>query len=303
MKLQELAAISPTKQAAKVFESYFGGRVDINAISRTQARRLLNRVRNLVNEHRRTPKFHCSEQNPSYLKLVMMEQFLSARVKEDAMGGATVGMAQPSGGTAANTTNTPTQGTQAMQAVTIQQAKKAKQDELQALKQQQADLQKKMSQVQQEINNPTMAESRRHRRLREASEIQQAQVVLASQDMVDQVQKMSEQISSMQFKDLPALVDQIKNEVGVDQAGQFNGDASAALSGLLQNLQGAKQQLEAALGVVTGQAPQIPGQDMGAEMPSVEEPPAELPAPEGDVDAELDANLETPKTALGRGRR
>ena len=305
MKLQELDAISPTKQAAKVFESYFGGRVDINTITPTQAGQLLTRVRSLVKEHRRTPEFHHSEQNPSYLKLMMMEQVLSARVREDAMGGATVGMAQPSGGTAANTTNTPTQGTQAMQAVTIQQAKKAKQDELKALQQQQADLQKKMSQVQQEINNPTMAESRRQRRLREASEIQQAQVVLASQDMVDQVQKMSEQISSMQFKDLPALVDQIKNEVGVNEATQFNGDAGAALSGLLQNLQGAKQQLEAALGVVTGQAPQIPGADMGAEMPPpAEEVPAELPPPEeGDIDAEMDDNLGTPKAALGRGRR
>jgi hypothetical protein len=61
------------------------------------------------------------------------------------------------------------------------------------------------------MNDPTMmamAESKIARRLREASEVQQAQVVLASQDMVDQVQKMSEQISAMQFKDLPALVDQ-----------------------------------------------------------------------------------------------
>jgi hypothetical protein len=108
----------------------------------------------------------------------------------------------------------------------------------------------------------------------------------------------------MQFKDLPALVDQIRNEVGADQATQFNGDASAALSGLLQNLQGAKQQLEAALGVVTGQAPQVPGEDMGAEMPPpAEEMPAELPAPEDDVDAEMDANLGVPKASLGRGRR
>jgi hypothetical protein len=116
-----------------------------------------------------------------------------------------------------------------------------------------------------------MAESRRARRLREAREIQQAQVVLAAQDMVDQVQKMSEQVSAMQFKDLPALIDQIKNEVGVDQATQFNGDASAALSGLLQNLSGAKQQLEAALGVVTGQAPQVPGTDMGMPAPGEEQ--------------------------------
>jgi hypothetical protein len=149
-----------------------------------------------------------------------------------------------------------------------------------------------------------MSESRRQRRLREASEIQQAQVVLAAQDMVDQVQKMSEQVSAMQFKDLPALVDQIKNEVGVDQATQFNGDASAALSGLLQNLGGAKQQLEAALGVVTGQAPQVPGADMTAPAPGEEQVDidSELPTSGGeeDVDAEMDANLDT---GLGRDRR
>ena len=112
--------------------------------------------------------------------------------------------------------------------------------------------------------------------------------------MVDNVQKMSEQISSMQFKDLPALCDQIKNQVGVDQAMQFNTDATAALAGLLQNLQGARQQLDQALGVVTGQgAPTIPGQDevdtdlgaemgadVGAEMGAEELPPEEPDAPE-----------------------
>ena len=298
MKLLELAAIQPTKQAAKVFESYFGGRVKIDTITPKQARSLLTRVRGLVKEHRRTPEFHYSEQNPSYLKLMMMEQVLSAKVKEDATVGIgqSAGAQQPGVAPAVNPANV---------AMNMAAKKKQSQDQIQALKQQQADITKQISQLQQQQNNPmAMAESRRQRRLREASEIQQAQVVLASQDMVDQVQKMSEQVSSMQFKDLPALVDQIRNEVGADQATQFNGDASAALSGLLQNLQGAKQQLEAALGVVTGQAPQVPGEDMGAEMPPpAEEMPAELPAPEDDVDAEMDANLGAPKTSLGRGRR
>jgi hypothetical protein len=157
------------------------------------------------------------------------------------------------------------------------------------------------------MNDPTlmaMAESKIARRLREASEIQQAQVVLASQDMVDQVQKMSEQVSAMQFKDLPALIDQIKNEVGVEQSTQYNADASAALSGLLQNLQGAKQQLEVALGVVTGQAPTVPGEELGADIGAdvgaelgAEGLPPELPAP-GEED------IEEPAVAgLGRERR
>jgi len=149
-----------------------------------------------------------------------------------------------------------------------------------------------------------VAEGSRARRLREASEIQQAQVVLASQDMVDQVQKMSEQVSAMQFKDLPALVDQIRNEVGVEQSTQYNADASAALSGLLQNLQGAKQQLETALGVVTGQAPQVPGDNMAAGLPA--EQPAAGQEEIADLDAagaDLDAAAAAADTGLGRERR
>jgi hypothetical protein len=109
----------------------------------------------------------------------------------------------------------------------------------------------------------------------------------------------------MQFKDLPALVDQIKNEVGVDQAMQFNTDATAALAGLLQNLQGAKTQLEQALGVVTGQAPTVPGEELAPPVPGEEEIDidAEIPTADGeeDIDAEMDANIEP--AGLGRERR
>lgn len=286
MKLNELAVANPTKQAAKVFESYFGNSIKFDQITPAQARGMLARVRSLIAEHRRTPEFHRSEQNPNYLKLVVMEQALAATA------------------TAPQQAQVNPQQQVAMQAAQVQQGRRQIQD---AIKQKQ----KELADLQKQLSNPTMvamAENKRQRRLREASEIQQAQVVLAAQDMVDQVQKMSEQVSSMQFKDLPALIDQIKNEVGVNQATQFNGDASAALSGLLQNLSGAKQQLEAALGVVTGQAPQVPGEelgaapDMGADLGG-EELPAELPEP-GEEDIDVDAEIEEPtSTGLGRQRR
>ena len=282
MKLQELAVANPTKQAAKVFESYFGTSIKFDTISQRQAQGLLNRVRSLISEHRRTPAFHRSEQDSAYLKLVMLEQALSAQ----AMTG------QP----AANP-----QQQQALMAAQQQQKKRQIQDAIKAKQAEIADLQKQM-------NNPVMStmESRPSLRQRlKESEVQQAQVVLASQDMVDQVQKMSEQISAMQFKDLPALVDQIKNEVGVDQAMQFNTDATAALAGLLQNLQGAKTQLEQALGVVTGQAPTVPGEELAPPVPGEEEIDidAEIPTVDGDedIDAEMDANIEP--AGLGRERR
>jgi len=158
------------------------------------------------------------------------------------------------------------------------------------------------------------------RRLNE-SEIQQAQVVLAAQDMVDKMQAMLEDVSELQFKELPALVDSIKNQVGVDQAAQFNADATAALTGLLQNIQGAKQQLDAALGVVTGQAPAgaaaagAMGADIaagagdmaaaGADMAAAGAMGAEAGADMG-ADVALDAaaaDAQAPAAALGRAKR
>ena len=127
------------------------------------------------------------------------------------------------------------------------------QDEIKQKQKEIADLQKAMM-------NPTMAAENNTGNFLRESEIQQAQVVLAAQDLVDKMQDMVEEVSELQFKDLPALVESIKNQVGVDQAMQFNTDATGALAGLLQNLQGAKQQLEAALGVVTGTG----GPDMSA---------------------------------------
>ena len=284
MKLNELAVANPTKQAAQVFESYFGDRVTFDTIDQTQALKMLRRVRGLVAEHRRTPEFHRSEQNPAYLKLVVMEQALSARIMElDAQPAAPAGQPNP-------------------QAMAMQTAQKRKEIDDQ-IKQ----LQDQIRALQQQRNMPAMGMAESRRRVTE-SEVQQAQVVLAAQDMVDEVQKMSEQVSAMQFKDLPALVDQIKNQVGPDQATQFNGDASAALSALLQNLQASKQQLDQALGVVTGQAPAIPGDDMGADADLGGEMPAELPAPdeeEIDTDIEVDdvEDSNTLATSLGRGRR
>ena len=282
MKLNELAVANPTKQAAKVFESYFGDRVTFDTIDQTQALNMLRRVRGLVAEHRRTPEFHRSEQNPAYLKLVVMEQALSARIMElDAQ---------------------PATGQPNPQAMAMQTAQKRKEIDDQ-IKQ----LQDQIRALQQQRNMPAMGMAESRRQVTE-SEVQQAQVVLAAQDMVDEVQKMSEQVSAMQFKDLPALVDQIKNQVGPDQATQFNGDASAALSALLQNLQASKQQLDQALGVVTGQAPAIPGEAPGMDAGMAGEMPAELPAPgeeEIATDVEVDdvEDSDTLATSLGRDRR
>ena len=295
MKLQELAVTRPTRQIAKVFESHFDQRLSFDSMNRGQVRGMLQRVRGLVSEHRASPAFHYSEKNPAYLKLMMMEQALTQQLRE--YGASTSGSTPGAPG-----------ATAALSTVQQQQKKKQMQDEIKQKQKEIADLQKAMM-------NPTMAAENNTGNFLRESEIQQAQVVLAAQDMVDRVQKMLEDTTEMQFKELPALVDSIKNEVGMDQAAQFNADAAAALSGLVQNLQASKGQLEAALGVVTGQGAGavVPGAEMGADMGAElgADMGAELGAEAGldaaaaDAGAELEPEPEatTPAASLGRGRR
>jgi hypothetical protein len=296
MKLQELAVLPQTKQVAKVFESYFGKSITFESISKRQAHAMLNRVRGLLGEHRRTPAFHKSEQDSAYLKLVMLEQVLTKKIKEEIPANTTMGMPDP------NKTK------QALSKISDPKLKTAMTKS--AAGQTLSPDEQKMVQGA-ALSAAMTAETRRRtgRRLAE-SEVQQAQVILASQDMVDQVQKMIEQVTSIQFKDLPALVDQIRNQIGYDQATKFNADATAALGGMVQNLQQSKIQLETAMGTVTGQAPVVPGDtapDVGAEMPPMDAG-AEMPAEPGDeldaLAADAEADLEEPvKTGLGRERR
>jgi hypothetical protein len=296
MKLHELAAPKATQQISKVFESYFGSKLSFDQLNRRQAGHMLNRVRGILGEHRQTSARHNSEQNPDYLKLVMMEQALAAHMKEAA---DTV-----SGAVAAATPAAPKTG-----AVTAPVDPK--------LKMAQDKLKKGQSLSTEEqgmVNSQAaaVAENRlrnAYRMLKE-SEVQQAQVVLAAQDMVDKMQGMLEDISEMQFKELPALVDSIKNQVGNDQATQFNTDVSSALTALMQTLQGTKQQLDSALDVVTGQAApvaDIPGMDadaagepgMDADMDIADE----LDDLDMDAADDMDADSAPPKAALGRERR
>jgi len=306
MKLNELAVTRPTQQIAKVFEGHFDQRVQFDSMNRKQLHSMYRQVRSVLSEVRSSPARHHSERDPAYLKLMMMEQALAEKIYEDEMGNTTP---QP---------GTPGMNPQQTAAMTAQQ----KQEEI---KQMETDLKNKKDEVtdlQNRINREkttyssmsAVAEWRSraqtHGYYLSEGEVQQAQVVLAAQDMVDKMQSMIEDSTEMQFKELPALVDSIKNQIGQEQAAQFNNDAQAALSGLVQNLQGSKQQLEQASGVVTGQgpvampgaetgmpaAPGAPGGDMGlaGPPPGGEEMP---PAPEAEPGAAA------PAAALGRGRR
>lgn len=290
MKLHELDALNQQDKAAQVLEQRLGQTVSFSNLSLRESRHMLMRVRGLINEHRSSAASHSSERDPAYLKLLMLESGLKGRLKEVAP----IVPGQPG---AAGAVPVDTKDPKVQAAMKKSQAGQTLNPEEQKL-------------VGAVAASTMQKESQQARRRLRESEIQQAQVVLAAQDMVDQIQKMLEQISAMQFKDLPALTDSIKNDMGVDQATAYQSAAAAALTQLLQSVQQGKIALEGAQGTLTGQAPVVPGAepaaDMGADLNAE-------PAVDAEVDVDVDAEVapaddEEPTPlgapeALGRERR
>lgn len=137
----------------------------------------------------------------------------------------------------------------------------------------------------------------------ENEEVEKSQVILAAQDMIDTVQKMYEDVNDMLVKELPALVDSIQSEIGVNESQSFSQTSTDALTQLNSALQQAQTSLKDALGGLTGQGGDAFAQpddgmgddeevdldfDIDAEEPPEEEPAAELPPiPDLDDDESL----------------
>jgi len=144
----------------------------------------------------------------------------------------------------------------------------------------------------------------------ENEEVEKSQVVLAAQDLVDQVQKMVEEVSDMLVKELPALTDSVQSEIGVNESQTFNQQVSEALTSLQAALTTSQATLKSALNSITGQggaeafgAGDEMGGDMPPPMPGEEEididATAELPAPEMDTEPPE----EEPLGGIGRSKR
>ena len=102
----------------------------------------------------------------------------------------------------------------------------------------------------------------------ENEEVEKSQVVLAAQDMVDQIQKMLEDVGQMQVKELPALVSSIESEIGVNESQTYNDAVSAQLDTLSASLKESSSALKNALNSLTGQTVDAAfdaGADLGAD--------------------------------------
>ena len=95
------------------------------------------------------------------------------------------------------------------------------------------------------------------------ADLDQAEVLLAAQELVDEMQKMVENIAEMQVQKLMPIVDAMKEQVGFDVAEAYNSAADGALGALLDQMKTAKEAVENATLAARGEP--VPG---GESMPT-----------------------------------
>jgi len=198
MKLTEFN-MKPSLVAKKALKENFNTNINLDNLSLYETSKMLRKVKGLMAEMKASDNAFTSEQNPSYMKLMFMEQALNHHYGDLK--------------------------TQPM------------------------------------YNQRIVVEN---------EEVEKSQVVLAANEMIDEMQKMIENVSDMLVKELPAVVDGVNAEIGTNEGEQFNSQVSEALTQLQAALTSSKSGLQSALGVITGQGGGFEGGMMGgAEEPEM----------------------------------
>lgn len=117
-------------------------------------------------------------------------------------------------------------------------------------------------------------------KIEESADLDTAEVLLAAKQMADDLQKMAENLASMQVEDLMSITNAMKEEVGTAEAEAFSQAAEAAISGALEAVKSANEGVNNA--VLAAQGQPVPT-DMDAPMDA----PAEMPAGD-DMDVDVD---------------
>jgi len=100
-------------------------------------------------------------------------------------------------------------------------------------------------------------------KIAESADLDTAEVLLAAKQMADDLQKMAENLASMQVEDLMSITNAMKEEVGTAEAEAFNTAAEAAISGALEAVKSATEGVNNA--VLAAQGQPVPT-DMDAPM-------------------------------------
>lgn len=117
----------------------------------------------------------------------------------------------------------------------------------------------KLAPVQTELTSPALSEAL------DDSNMEEAKVIIAAEEMTDKLQKMIEDLAEMQVQQLIPIIDAMKAEIGTDQANQFNEVVDTALGELLDIAKTTKDKLTSAIQVASGQQPANDMANMGGD--------------------------------------
>lgn len=127
------------------------------------------------------------------------------------------------------------------------------------------------------------------------SEMGKSEAILAAKDMVDSLQDMVEKVSKMQVEQLPALIDTIRDQIGMSEAdnfknamGQLLTDVSTALGQARETADTSARELAGEDMAGHGMATMGVGDTVG--MPSDEPTNSISSPPDLDTDSELDSD-------------
>lgn len=138
------------------------------------------------------------------------------------------------------------------------------------------------------------------------SEMGKSQAILAAKDMVDSIQDMLEEVSKMQNEQMPALLDTIRDQIGMEQADAFKAAVEPLLGNMVQQLSSSRSTADDAARALAGeQVAQPMAMGMNAAPSGAETgmpPPVDMGS-DMDADSFAATDAAAGPNELGRERR
>jgi hypothetical protein len=291
----QVSAAELNQQLDKVYK----WKLDLNKINEGDASSMLRTLSDKIKNIRSTSAAHHAERNPQYMEAVMVSKVLESWKSEMAQGRKIIAekMAAITDYCTINLNE---------RELTPSELKKREHYAM-ALKGKKGDFEKRYGKRGQEVMYATATKMAKNESINlppalTESEIEQARVTMAQRDLADSVQDLVSKISDMQNEKLPALVSAMKDEMGIEQANQFNGAASSALQTLLDAANSARDSLDnASRGQLGAMGAETPAEPAAAPEMDAQVGGGEAPEPESDFNT-ADAATGGP-AEMGRGLR
>ena len=121
------------------------------------------------------------------------------------------------------------------------------------------------------------------------SEMGKSEAILAAKDMVDSIQDMVEKVSKMQVEQLPALIDTIRDQIGMAEADSFKNAMGQLLTNISQELSQARETADTSARQLAGE--DMAGGGLGMPPPAGGMDMAQPPASIGNV-SDMDTDME-----------